>query len=70
MHNVNVVSRPTFYVLSNGAIFFVVSLTLCTVKWIKLFKETGLAISLHFQHIGFNLQENQVHHSKEAYIFL
>jgi hypothetical protein len=31
----------------------------------KKFTETVLAVSLHFQHIGLNLQENQVHHSKE-----
>jgi hypothetical protein len=31
----------------------------------KLFTETDLAINLHFQHIGRNLQENQVYHSKE-----
>ncbi len=65
MQNVHVVSRPEFQVLSNGAIGLGVSLVLCTGKWIELFTETLLAFNLHFQHIGLNLQENQVHHSKE-----
>jgi hypothetical protein len=68
MRNVRVVSRPKFYVLSNGALVFGVSLVLCTGKWIQLFTETVLAINLHFQHIKLNLQENQVYHSKELKI--
>jgi hypothetical protein len=39
-------------------------------KWIKHFTETVLAVNLHFQHIGLNLQETQVHHSKERMILV
>jgi hypothetical protein len=70
MQNVHVVSRPTFYVLSNGALVFHVSLILCTGKWIQLLTETLLAINLHFQHIGLNLQGKQIHHSKERIILV
>jgi hypothetical protein len=69
MQNVHVVSRPEFHVLSNGALAFAVRLILCTGKWIKHFTETVLAFNLHFQHIGLNLQEYKVHHSKEPEIF-
>jgi hypothetical protein len=64
MQNLNVAStiRHDF---SNDAISFAVGLLLCTGKWIKLFIEAVLVFNLHFQHIGLNLQENQVHHSKE-----
>jgi hypothetical protein len=66
MQNVHVVSRPKCHVLSNGVLLFGVSHILCTGKWIKLFTETLLVSSLHFQHLGLNsLEENQVHHSKE-----
>jgi hypothetical protein len=65
MQNVHAISR-LFHVLSNGALVFTISLIiLCTGKWIELFAETLLAFNLHFQLIGINLQENQVHHSKE-----
>jgi hypothetical protein len=63
--------RPEFHVLSNGELLFGVSLILCTEEWIQLFTETVLAFNLHFQHIHigtyieFNVQGNQVHHSKE-----
>ncbi len=73
MQNVHVVSRPEFHVLSNGALVFPVSLILCTGKWIlKLFTETVLAFNLHFQHmeLGLDLQENQMHHSKEREILV
>jgi hypothetical protein len=65
MQNIHVVSRPEFHVLSNGALASAVSLILCTGKWTKHFTEADLAFNLHFQHIGLDLQENQVHHSKE-----
>jgi hypothetical protein len=64
MHNVNVVYRPEFHALSNGALVFGVRLILCTGKWTKLLTETVLALDLHFRHIiGLNLQEDS-HHSK------
>jgi hypothetical protein len=67
MQNVNIVTRPKFHVISNGGLVFGVSLILilCRGKWTKIFTETVLASNLYFQHIGLNLQENQVHHSKE-----
>jgi hypothetical protein len=65
IQNIHVVSRLKFHVLSNCVLVFDVSLILCTGKWIKLFTETVLAFNLHFQHIGLNIQEKQVHHSKE-----
>jgi hypothetical protein len=65
MQNVNVVFKPGFPAFSNGALVFAVSLILCTGKWIKPFIEIVFAFNLHFQHIGLNLQEKQVHHSKE-----
>jgi hypothetical protein len=71
--NVRVVSRPKFHVLSNGALVFAVSQILCTGKLIKIFPETVFAFHLHFQHmlsIPFNLQENQVHHSKDRKILV
>ncbi len=34
-------------------------------KWTQLFTETVLAFNLHFEQLGLNLEENQVHHSKE-----
>ncbi len=37
----------------------------CTGKWIQHFAETLLPFNLHFQHLGLNLQENKVYHSKE-----
>jgi hypothetical protein len=40
MQNVNVVFKPEFHVLSNGALVFTVSIILCPWKWIKLFTET------------------------------
>jgi hypothetical protein len=58
MQNVHVVSRPGFHALSNGALLTAVSHILCTGKWMKLFRETWLAINLHFQHIELNLEEN------------
>jgi hypothetical protein len=69
MQNVHVISR-LFHVFSNSALDFAASLILCTGKWIKLFTETLLAFNLHFQQIGLNLQENQVHHSKKRKILL
>jgi hypothetical protein len=66
MQNFHVVSRAKFNALSNGALGFAVSLILYTGKWINLFKEIVLAFKLHFQHIGLNLEENQVHHSKKS----
>jgi hypothetical protein len=60
------VSAPKFRALSTGALLFAISLILCTGKWIELFRENeDLAFNLNFQHIGLNLRENQVHHSKE-----
>ncbi len=50
------------HVFSKGTLVLAVSLILCTGKWIKLFTKTVHAFNLH---IGLNLQENQVHHSKE-----
>jgi hypothetical protein len=70
MQYVHVVSRPKFHVLSNGAVVFDVTLILCAGKWIKLFMETVLAFNHHFQHIELNLNENQVHHSKERTILV
>ncbi len=54
----------------NGVLGFDVSLLLCTGKWSKLFTEALLALNLHFQHLGLNLQENQVHHSKDPKILV
>ncbi len=42
----------------------------CNIIYRKLFTETVFAFNLHFQHIGLNLQENQVHHSKECKILV
>jgi hypothetical protein len=64
----NIVSRPKFHVIPNGALVFAASPIFCTRKWIELFTETLLAFSLHFQHIGLNLEENKVHYSKESKI--
>jgi hypothetical protein len=47
------------------SLFFAVGLILFTRKFYKLFTGTVLAFNLYFQQIGLNLQENQVHHSKE-----
>jgi hypothetical protein len=58
-----VVSRRTFHAISTGALVFGVSLILYTR--IKLFTETALAVTLHFQHLSLNLQENHVHLLKE-----
>jgi hypothetical protein len=60
------------YTLSNGALCFPVSLTLCTGKWIQLFTETVFAFNLHFQHIGLNLHvtENKVYHHWKEYKIL
>jgi hypothetical protein len=63
-------STLKYYVLSNGALDFAVSLILCTPKYIKLFTETVLAFSLHFQHTGLSLEENQVYRSKECKILV
>ncbi len=57
-------------VLSNGAHVFGVSLILCAGKWIQLCYATMLAFNLNFQHLGINLQENQVHRSKERKILV
>jgi hypothetical protein len=70
MQNPHVVSKPKFNALSNGALVTAVSLILCTEKWIKLFTENLFAFNMHFQHIGLNLDENQVHHSKERGILV
>jgi hypothetical protein len=57
VHNGNSVSRLKFYVLSNGAFVFGVSLILCTGKCMKPFTEAVLAPpKLYFQHIGLYLQ--------------
>jgi hypothetical protein len=66
MQNNNVVSKPEFHVLSNSSLDFTASLILYIGKWIKSLIETVLAFNLHFQHIGLNLQENQVNHLKES----
>jgi hypothetical protein len=67
----NVVPRPEFHDLSNGAIFFAMRLILCTGKWEWIeFAETVLVLNRHFQHIWLSLQENQVQHSKERNIFV
>jgi hypothetical protein len=58
-------SRGKMHALSNGALVSGVSLILCTGKWKKIFTETELAFNMHFQHKRLNLQEKQVHHSKE-----
>ncbi len=60
MQNIHVVSRQKCHVPSNSALALP-----CTGKWIKLFTEIVLALNLHFQHIGLNLLEKQVHRSKE-----
>jgi hypothetical protein len=67
MQNVNVVSTniTEFYVLSNSALVSAVILILCTGKWIKPFTKNVRAFNLHCKHIGLNLQENKMHHSKE-----
>jgi hypothetical protein len=70
MQNVHVVSRSKFYVRSNGALAFAVCLILCAGKCIKIFTETVPAFNLHFQHIGLNLPENKVHHSKERTLLI
>jgi hypothetical protein len=62
---VNVTSSSEFDVISNGALGMAVSLILCTGKCTRIFKETVLAVNLQFQHIGLNLQKNQVRHWKE-----
>jgi hypothetical protein len=54
--------RPEFHVLSNGALVVTVRLILPAGKWIKLFTEP----CFHFEHIGLNFQELQVHHSKDC----
>ncbi len=61
------VPRPEFNVLSNsnGAIVFTASPILRTGNWIKPFAGIVLALNLDFQHLGLNLQENQMYHSKE-----
>jgi hypothetical protein len=51
MQNANVVSKPEFHVLSNGALLFDVSLISYTGNWIKKFIGAELAFNLHFQHI-------------------
>jgi hypothetical protein len=70
MQNVYFVSRAKFYALSNGAFAFAVSPISCTGKWRKQFTETILEFNLHFLHIGLNLQEKKVHHSKEREILI
>jgi hypothetical protein len=65
MRNIRAVFRLKFHAQSNGALVFAVGPILCTGKWMHLFTETVLAVNLPFQPIGLNLQENQVHHSKE-----
>ncbi len=71
MQNDSADSRPKFDVISNGALVFSVPKpNILTGKWIKLFFETVLAFNLHFQHIGLNLRENQVYHSKERKILV
>jgi hypothetical protein len=65
MQNFLVVPRQTFHVLSNGVLGFLYVYVLCTGTCRKLLTETVLPINLHSQHIGLNLQENKVHHSKE-----
>jgi hypothetical protein len=50
----NVASKPTFHVLSNGALAFAGSLIFCRDKGIKLITEAMLALNLHFQPIGLN----------------
>ncbi len=70
MQNFHVVSRPKFHALSNGELAFALSLILCAWKWIKLFTEIVLGVNLHFQQLGLNLNENQVHNSKEPYILV
>ncbi len=68
MQNVNAASRPKFHALSNGETVLTVTLILYTGKWIQLITETLLEFYLHLKHIGSNLQENKVHHSKERKI--
>jgi hypothetical protein len=68
--NVTFVSRPNFHVLSNGALVSGASRRLCTGQWGKLFTEPVPTINLHFRYIGLNLQENQVHNSKEQKILV
>jgi hypothetical protein len=58
MQNVNVVSRPKFPVLSNGAFGFSVSPILCTGRWKKLLSETVLAFNLDYEHIEKKVQKN------------
>jgi hypothetical protein len=66
----HVASRPEFHVLSNGALDFAVSMKLCTgASDISIHRNcTLLAFNLNLQHIGRNLQENQVDHLKERKI--
>jgi hypothetical protein len=51
-------------------LLLVVGYHVLTGNWRKHFTETVLAFNLHFQHIGLNLQENKVHHSKEREILV
>jgi hypothetical protein len=66
MQNFHVVSRA-FQALSSGALLFAVSLIFCTGK---IFTEAVFAFNLQLQYIGLNLQNNQVHHSKEPKILV
>jgi hypothetical protein len=61
MQNAHVVSKPEFYVLSNVALVFSGKSNIMLRKMgrLKLFIETALALSLHFQHIGRYLQETK-----------
>jgi hypothetical protein len=70
MQNVHVVSRPKFHVFSNGALVFGVSLILAYREMDSTIYGRRACVNLRFQHIGLNLQENQVHHSKESKIMI
>ncbi len=64
----HVIPRPEFPVLSNGngALVFAVSVILFLGKRVlNTIHGKSACINLHLQHTELNLQENQVHHSKE-----
>jgi hypothetical protein len=68
MQNVHVLSRSVFHFLSNGALFFAVSLILCTGKIDAAIRRDCACIQPPFSANITNLQENQVHHSKDREI--
>ncbi len=70
MQSGHVASSLNFHAVVNGALVFAVGPIFYTGKWITLFTETVYAFNLLFQQIELNLQEYQVHHSKERKILV